>query len=280
MAVCATRRLVIISNGDDHRLYCYGLDDGKLVKVLGRGKGRGDGQFNFLTGGLCVTHAGTVLVADGHNDRVPEVDLDGDGSCFVRELGVDMVYWPHAVECTLELLAVSQENSVITVLSLHDNTLVTRLGGYNDLKSPRGMHFMCDAGGGVTIAVANWFDKHVVIFRLDGSIACVCCGEDWAGYVYDVVSCDNGAALLVASDGRNSLLKVSVGAPSAPTRLLQEFGSRGDADNCFRWPCALALLPDNTLVVREYLNERFQVFSFLTLRVAWLHVVVRMMGRD
>ena len=205
MAVCLARRLVVLSCWVDYRLHCYDLDSGRVVAKLGRGKGKGDGQFDWFYGGLCVTPRGSLLVADFCNNRLPEVDMDSGDAAFVRVLGGGKLPSPQTVDCTPEVVAVASDVHFVFLLSMADGCVTARLGGYGlsgtCLKCPRGVRLLADGSG---VVVADRGNRRVVVLDLDGRLRHTVADLTRP---LDVVEC-GGESLLVADAISGSLVDV------------------------------------------------------------------------
>ena len=63
---------------------------------------------------------------------------------------------------------------------------------------------------------------------------------------------------------------------SADGAFLDRFGKWGTSDRLFEYPTALALLPDGTLVLREFCGTRGRVtvLSSFALRMGWITAAV------
>ena len=263
MAVDPSRGLVIVSGYADRKLYVYRLADGALVRSIG-GQGTGEGCFDWAVGGLCMTPAGTVIVAEATNSRLQEVNIDSDdpGRVHVRFLGVGVLVAPNDVSCNWSVVAASETNSNrVTVLSWPDGGTVGRFGGYGSgagqLRRPRGVCLLADS---TCVAVADRDNNRVCVFTVSGDYV----GAVAVGSVpRDVVECDVGAAFIVAYSGDNTLCKVSrVGGGAA----LAPLGKKGAALGQLNAPSALAILPGAgagdgvQVLVLEADNSRVQIF--------------------
>lgn len=87
MAVDRARGILYVTDGSrqnspNHRVLAYSLE-GKLLRQVGRGRGSGEGEFNFPTY-LAVDAQGHLYVADTLNFRVQVFDPEGR---FVRAYG-------------------------------------------------------------------------------------------------------------------------------------------------------------------------------------------------
>ena len=213
---------------------------------------------------MCLTPWGTLLVADEFNHRVAEVDPDTNGRTFTRVLGVGTLARPRFVHCNRRVLAVSQQDSVVVVLSLAHGSVQARLGPKHlgTALYPCGLRLLADGGG---LVVGDNGAGHVLLFSTDGTTAPLAHG---LACPIDVVECDGGTAFLVAELHGNGIAKVS----RADGNVIERFacGSEADDGRMVMGPSALALLPDGTLVVRMLDAQRVEVFTSLVLRMAWL----------
>ena len=258
LAVDVTRRLVIVSASNaDCKLHVYSLDDGTLVRSFGS-KGSGKGQFNYEAGGLCVTSCGTVLVAEVHNGRVQEVNVD-DGS-WVRFVGEGLLDEPNHVHCSDRVIAVVELGwPRVALFAWTDGALLTRFGSTGDgdgqLDDPYWLRLLNDGSG---VVVADSGNSRLCVVSTEGAfVRCIPMDAE----PMDMVECDGGASFIVANYVDAMQSKVSaIGGCAVP------FGSRGAGDGQFNGPTALALVPgadgSAELVVLEATGRsgRFQVF--------------------
>jgi hypothetical protein len=150
------------------QLHLHSLFDGSFIGSFGS-DGRGQGQFGFHYGGLCVSPDGdSVLVAEFFNRRVQQVTLC-DGS-WVRFIGVGVLDDPNYVDCDESTIAVSETWSHrISVLSWRDGTLLARCGCFGgepgQLNGPCGLRLLADGSG---LVVADAFNNRLCVFSLSG----------------------------------------------------------------------------------------------------------------
>ena len=130
-----------------------------------------------------MTPRGTLLVADFANDRVAEVDLEGDGYSFVRVLGAGVVTRPKSVDCSHSVIVVLQNDAYVVVLSAVDGGLITRLGagagcGPGQLSYPSAVCVLCDGSG---VVAASLEHRRLVVFGMDGGVQLAAAGlAEWA----------------------------------------------------------------------------------------------------
>ena len=270
IAVHLARQLVIVAGYSDKRLHCYNLSDGVEVGVAGRGHGAGDMQFNWNCGGVCVTPRGTLLVADYHNHRVPEVDL-GVFDRFIRAFGqgdaVGEIEHPDFVDCDGVHVAVSEEGTGrISVLSYITGSLVARAGcgGTAPLSNPVDIKLLADGRG---VVVSDYGNHRVVWFSLAGMVLgmaplAVQSPTDLK-YPYGIVQC-------AAPDGDVVVMVACYGAACNWTRLMKvnlrsgvvdSVDIPGSEDGQFSCVYGIATLPGGGFVALDCAASRFQVFA-------------------
>jgi hypothetical protein len=271
MCVSVKHGLVIVSG--DNKLHLHSLATGAplAMTVVKKGffsdkiavenktfgsNGSGKGQFNFACGGLCVSPDGdSVLVAEYHNNRVQQVRIV-DGS-WVRFVGAGVLKWPQYVDCNADVIVVSEGIHRISVLSWADGSGMARFGSYGSgpgrLDEPHGVRLLADGSG---LVVADGLNYRLCVFRLSGEfVAAVGSREQGLYGPNDVLECTSDGSFIVANHWGHSLAKISRDVPGTV------YGVRGSGNGEFDHPTALAALPDGGLVVREWLGNRFQVFS-------------------
>ncbi len=276
MCVSLKHGLVIMSEyhfSGGSQLHLYSLVDGSLVRVIGtKGHGNGRGQFNFGSGGLCVSPDGdSVLVAEYSNKRVQEVNIM-DGS-WVRFVGEGVLERPQYVDCNNKVIVVSEGCHRMSVLAWHKGDLISQFGsrgsGPGQLDFPRGVRLLvgCPTGAS-SLIVADLGNHRLCVFGLNGEfVRAMGSKEQGLSYPYDVLESIDG--FIVANYEANNLVKVSSGG-----EVVGVYGKHGSWDGEFDCPSALAALPDGGLVVREFWCRRFQVFRGLGLRVEWITACV------
>ena len=114
LAVCGRRGIVVVSGLDDATLHVYSLTTGAPLRTIG-GPGTGRGHCAWDLGGLCMTPRGTVLVAEGGNSRLQEVNVD-DGS-HVRFVGERLLNRPQFVDANGSVIVVTDREHYVTVLA-------------------------------------------------------------------------------------------------------------------------------------------------------------------
>ena len=283
IVVHVERQLVIVGGASDRKLHCYHLRDGVECSAVGLGSGAGDMQFNWgYNGGVCVTPSGTLLVADYHNNRVPEVDLDVRdhfARVFGQGDGAARLSGPIFVDCNGVHVAVIESFAErVCVLSYADGTLVGRVGSAcsEPLSFPQGIKLLADGSG---LVVADCNSHRVVLLPLVGNEL----GTEPLGVQSHsdlkrptgVVQC---AALI---DGDAVVMVACCGAAGLPTRLvkvsfrsgvLESVDMAGSAEGRLACVHDFATLPGGDIVTLDhrYNASRFQVFTSLALRMCWV----------
>jgi tripartite motif-containing protein 71 len=262
--VCvALKHGLIIVSSQPGLLCMYSLDDGSLVRSVGKW-GDGKGHFNINCGGLSVSPDGdSVLVAEYWNERVQEV-LISDGA-WVRFVGTRVLAQPEYVDCNADVIAVSESCNHINVFAWHDGTLLTQFGssgsGPGQLGDPCGIRLLAD-GSGLIVADSN--NDRLCVFGLTGEpVSTIGSKEQGLNYPYDVLECASDGGFIVANCGSYNLVKVSSAGD-----VLDTHGTCGSDDDAFNGPTALTMLPDGGLAVRDDLG--CYVFRGRQLRATWI----------
>ncbi len=254
-------------DGSIQELHMHSLADGSLVRRVGS-KGSGKGQFNFISGGLCVSPDGdSVLVAEYYNNRVQEVRIV-DGS-WVRFVGEGVLREPLYVDCNADVIAVSDGLSQhrISVLSWADGSVRAHISsegrGPGQLKCPCGVRLLADGSG---LVVADELNHRLCVFTLSGEfVAMMGSMEQGLFWPYDVLECASDGSFIVAAHSCHNLVKLSRDGAKVGV-----YGKCGGGNGEFNRPTALAALPDGGMVVRECSGARFQVFKGLVVRFEWI----------
>ncbi len=262
MCVSLKHALIVISGG--FRLHLYSLLDGSFVRIIGS-KGRGNGQFRFHFGGLCVSPDGdSVLVAECYNSRVQQVKI-ADGS-WVRFVGVGVLKYPDYVDCNTDVIAVSEEmKHRIRVFAWADGSVLAQFGrvgwGPGKLRFPRGLRLLCD---GNELVVADSDNHRLCLFTVTGEFVSTVANEN-AGLSqpYDVIEYGAEGGFIATNELWVSLVYVSR-AGEVTDALDSTVTSAIPLDD----PRALAALPEGGLVVRT--RERLHVFNGPNVRLAWI----------
>ncbi len=151
--------------GGSHAIHEFRVGDGSRLRVIG---GAGDGPMLFEKPfQVSVARDGFVFVADYGNDRVqvltPALDFHG----FV---GVGQLDGPVGVCANADVVVVSEETAHrLCVFNRGDSTVLARIGcegdGDGQLQTPRSV---CFVSGDRHVAVCDWGNDRVSVFRVDG----------------------------------------------------------------------------------------------------------------
>jgi hypothetical protein len=229
-------------------------------------------KFAGYSGWMAFTGPATsrlLLLTDAGHDAVHVIDVAGRVHAgYVAAPGT--IAGPRGVAARGSLVAVSawkKSDSGDHVVRVFEGsgamwTVVRVVGGGfggpgsadGQLKWPYGLRF---TGDGTGLVVADDGNHRVSVFRVeDGSFARhVATGLDGP---YDVEECEGGWLMACFGSHTIEFVGVDVGGGGVGRARLGKYG-RGDGK--FIYPSALALVPDLGLVVREILNDRFQVFG-------------------
>jgi DNA-binding beta-propeller fold protein YncE len=252
----ALKHGLIIASGVAQLLHMHSLADGSLVRSIGS-KGSDKGQLSFGDGGLCVSPDGdSVLVAEYYNDRVQQVRIV-DGS-WVRFVGASMLDKPQFVDCSAEVIAVSEDCNRISVFSWADGSVRAQFGskgsGSGQLKWPRGLRLLADGSG---LVVSDEGNHRLCVFRLSGEFVAAVGSRDQGLFCpCDVLECASDDSFIIANRGSNNLTKISSDGSNEGV-----YGKKGGGNGEFKQLSALAPLPAGGLVVRDCDGTRLQVFG-------------------
>jgi DNA-binding beta-propeller fold protein YncE len=132
--VCANDDVIVVSEGDTHRINVFKRSDGALLRRFGC-EGAGDRSLYFPHG-LCFMsgqhHVAvaqlSVSAADNRNHRVSVFSVEGE---FIRHVGVGKLLNPCGVACSAydELVVASWANGRVVVFSASGELLKTMAGG-------------------------------------------------------------------------------------------------------------------------------------------------------
>ncbi len=290
MAACTTLGLLVTSNAEDNTLSVFALPRSSgagagagaglaLVCTLGGASSPAPMRFKFKddynsSGWMAFTGPATsrlLIVTDAGQDAVHVIDVAGRVHAgYVAAPGT--IAGPRGVAARGSLVAVSawkdawQGDHVVRVFEGSGaRWRVARVvaGGFGSadgqLKVPLGLRF---TGDGTGLVVTD--DHRVSVFRVeDGSF--VRHMATGLGAPYDVEECDGG--WLVACYGPYPIefvpdaIEFVGGDVDGGGVGRARLGTQGSGDGEFSWPSALALVPGLGLVVREWGNDRFQVFG-------------------
>ncbi len=251
------------------KLYVHSLTDGSLVRSIGS-VGNGRGQFDFSTGGLCITPNGNnVLVAESYNYRVQEVQVvDSASRPWVRFIGEHTLRLPKFVDCNNKVIVVSEGVDRITVLRWHDGSFVASFGNKTGdpdrLTCPMGVRVL---GGGRGLVVVDRVSHRLCVYKAHGefvtALALGSGGEPRLASPTDVLESAEG--FIVVGFHTRTLASVSRSG-----EIVSVWSAPGSDSRCH--PLTLAALPDGGCLVLD--GGVTHVCHSLSLRRAWLSTVV------
>ena len=242
------------------------------AKVEDRGRGQYKVVFGAVYGGECEL---SVLVNRGHMRGSPfAVNLDAailqNGHWFMTRSATSLgaikgsLQFPPQQPGRLYGVAVSPVNGsvfvsdrvnsqihVFDVERKHVRTFGQCGKGEGELNTPCGI----DISANGQVYVANTFNHCVSVFREDGTFIRTI-GQGKLRYPSDVLVHSSG--LVYVADGGNHRIAVF----SQEGELVRTFGSQGRGKGEFRYPCGVAVSPDDHhLYVSDSSNHRVQVFT-------------------
>jgi tripartite motif-containing protein 71 len=148
--VCANADVVVVSEGDAHRIAVFNRGDGALLRRFGR-RGSGDGELRDPRGVCFLSGDRHVAVADADNHRVSVFSIDGE---FIRHIGVGVLSCPQgpvgvagvAASAFDELVVTDTDNRCLRVFSSAGDLLAT-------VGERRGRFTAVAVHGGTVVAV-------------------------------------------------------------------------------------------------------------------------------
>jgi hypothetical protein len=264
MCVLPAPGLVVVSIVRKQRLTVYDLTTGKLHGALGSGQSSNDEtSFHMTTGGLCATpNPHTLLVADGNNGRVVEVNaLTG---AFTRTIAVDRDACPCHVDCNSDVVVVACAPPTLYIASWSDGALVTRLRWPNTGVA-LSVRLLPDAGG---ILLATKYRNTVMVLTMEGVVRWQRCTG-----VSTAIAAFRSDFLLPSPDDDDPTLdriawRSKKVIDSVATNRLHIHSAK-----------VLQALPNGGLAVLGVgvHHGRVVVLKGLDLRMAWLHLVNRVL---
>jgi hypothetical protein len=264
IAASPALEVIVITNAHTSSLSVFGLlAPCPLLHTIG-GDGAGPLQFKDIAR-VCFTVLGddTVLVAEGGNDRVQEVDVMGPS--HVAFWGVGLLEGPRGVAACRTLVAVTEQGAKrVSLFDSSTRALLRWCGGPESSSSellylPRGL---CFSDHGLRVIVADASGALLEYNTADGNLVNRL-HDDTVQGALDVVPYLGG--LLIVDCIKNAVLPIARSS-SLPESLavfasLVQLGREGDAAGQFRGPSALVLVPGVGLLVREREGARFQLFG-------------------
>ena len=256
-------RRLFVTDMENHLVHVLNRADGTLIQTIGKGKGRGPGQFESPWG-VCISGNGEELyVADNNNHRV-QVFNAIDGS-YVRLFGQGHLKYPRDLCLSLngeELYVSAANNNGIQVLRVSDGSYLRTIGRKSEdpnepdkLYNPDGLCLSLDG----QLFVAD--RKKIVVFRAtDGSHVrsiFVEVDNDEDAELSGICLSPNGDDLYVTDGLYNNVqvLRTEDGS------LIQTIGEHGQTAGKFITPLGVCVSSDGELIVADTWNYRIQVFQ-------------------
>jgi hypothetical protein len=261
--LCVSTALDVVAvSTDDNTIVVSRLSTGQRLRVIG-GEGYNQGQLDYSMGAgrMCMTHRGTILVAEFDNNRVQELDVNTGG--HVRFIGTGVVCEPQCVDCNRQLIAVCDDRFRITLLSWRSGALLRRMGR-GHLSGPLGLRLLRD---GVSLAVADTNHHRICVFSTDGALLYSVGSRDLGLNLPNDVVEDGSGGFVVCNRGKHNLVRLT----AAPVVIVDDFGTRAFKGRTFQDPVAITTLPEGGLVVRGVTS--LHVLRGLQIRVGWVTAV-------
>ncbi len=261
IGMCVARRhgLGIVADNVTMRLHMHLLADWSFVRSIGS-EGVGKGQFDFWCGGLCVSPDGdSVLVAESKNNRVQQVRIvDG---LWVRFVGKGVLRRPQHVDCNADVIVVSETYyAKISAFSWADGSVRAQFGGYGHFGNLR---LLAD---GNEMVVVDRDNHRLCVFGVSGEfVAAVGSKEQGLYRPWDVLEYVTDGGFIVLDSRDHNLIKCDRAGVNDG-----KYGTCGDGNGEFKYPAALAALPDGGIVVRDCGGRRFSIFRDHCHRLQWI----------
>jgi hypothetical protein len=272
IAVCVALRTIVVNSNKKNILHLFTIGTDGVIAPAGTLGGLGSGplQFNFdrkiikMAFTVPAPSSGpgaarpTLLVADGGNDRVQEVDV-------VTRAHVGYLCPPGTLKRPRGVAASRAHIAVTTCAdghhSVHLFDAVSRArmwtvggqegSGPRKLSLPLGVRFTAD---GARVAVADCLNRRIMVLSVvDGSSEGLVSTPGIEPR--DVEEVEGGWLVATGSGHRVALVPAAGGEPTAVVG-----GLAGSGEGQFRSVYSLALVPGLGLLVADCLNDRFQVF--------------------
>jgi hypothetical protein len=141
--VCANADVVVVSEGEAHRISVFHCGDGALLRRFD-GSGSGDSQLNCPLGLCFMSGDRHVAIADVSSSRVSVFSIDGE---FIRHVGVGVLTHPHTVAASPydELVVADTGNDRAVVFSSEGDVVVTMgRGDFSGVAVHGGVIFAAD----------------------------------------------------------------------------------------------------------------------------------------
>lgn len=248
---------LIVSNTELCRLDVFLLPAGMPVRTIG-GKGLlSDGMFSTPRK-LCMSFAGTILVAEDKNRRVQEVTLEGKHIRYIGEGAIDDQIC--AIAACGDLIAVGKccntSNNRVQLFSYSTRALVGQFGYYGvregELNMIHGLRFSPDRS--LLFVAESSPNNRVSLFRVEDSKFLRCYGVGVLREPTDVDLAPNGDVIVVDQGAS----RVAVYSPDGAT--CRTTGSKGSNSGQFKEPTAVAVVAPRMFVLDKN-SVRVQVYE-------------------
>ncbi len=239
-------------------LVIHSLMDGSILRrVVVAGK-----EGVFICRGICVTPAGNgVLLCDLFGNCLHDLDITAQEPRQTRVLGKTKLMYPQSVDCNAKVIVVTDwslysAHHSICILSWSTGAVLRRVGSRH-LEFPRGVRLLRDGSG---VVVADTRHHRLCAFPLLYGVPFPRIDITYPTPV-DVIEWDSGGFMAVTDNG------VQDRRSSCGRRMERICYYATDG-------CALARLPDDGLVVRDFATRQTQVYVGLYLRRVWMIMCV------
>ena len=227
--------LVAVCDFCNHRVCIVNVTTGKVVKMLGNGKGAGRDQMH-RPAGVCALKNGTIVVSDHGNHRLQVIDPMA--GLFIRSIGngkgsdYNQLSYPAGIIALPDgNVAVCDHSHRIQIVDPHQGT------------------FLCSIGRpGVD---EGCFDRPADIALLpNGHLAVTDCGNHRLHIIELCPSYRSRPPPTTANHDKDD---------DKPFQFLRIIGGeKGDGPNQFCFPAGLCLLPNGNLMICDIQNHRLQ----------------------
>ena len=265
----------------------YALDTGLLARVLS--VAADNGCQGCSGSGLAVTPSGTLLMVSATTYRLHEAHVV-DGR-HIRDVYTVPTRGLVAIDCARDAAVLCDVGRcMITVLSWPDGTVLSTFGRFgspalgaklglltfqnpHSVKLVRGVDVGVAADANV-VAVLDSGNNRVCVHGTNGErLRVLTPPRDEVSAPYGIAVVSDGLA--ISNGGHHDVIVVSV----ADGAVVERYGApdklAGSGDGQLAFPHGLVGMPNDVLLVRDSRNCRVVTLRVLTLRHAWIAVVVR-----
>lgn len=237
-------RLAVLTKLTNQELSCFG------------GNGRGESQFDYPRC-LCFTVDDTLLVADFVNQRIQDMTVLG---LYKRTIGEGVLEGsPVGVIASEDIIVVSQHDTDTQLIVVFDYRTGSFLRGFCDqgstpgcLRNPAGLRLSPDR---MNIIVAESYAGRLSVLTVTGELVCVIGSREDNGDLTDACYTSCGDIVTVGSGNQEIIVFSSDGST-----VKSRFGSYGNDNGLFQYPCAVAYVQGRLYVLDED-SVRVQVFE-------------------